>query len=117
MFNDELALQPEKRDPDTDYEGIGEPLPEGDISLVTFISGDLVKRYTGVLVEGWEHAKFGRGRRLYQLEFKPHEREALRRLYNRAYGWVLRTGHPKRVRMSVNTYRLLVRAAEFFAQI
>lgn len=85
--------------------------------LKTVFTGDEVKQFTGVLVECYHHKDDGRGKRLYLGEFNEAERATIGRLYKQAYGWVMRTGHPDEIEMTLATYQLLVRAANFFAAL
>jgi hypothetical protein len=108
-------LNPDHR---AEYEDVDEPSSDSDRPNVAILwPGNTIARFTGVIVEGWEHKNYGRGKRAYLAEFTEAERKKLPKLYTRAYGWVLRTGHPKHVKMSPATFDLLTRAANFFASI
>ena len=83
--------------------------------VAIFWPSEWIKPHSGVLVFGYHHAKEGRVKRAYLHEFDSQERTAIAKLYNRAWQWEMRTGHPDRIKISLKTYDLLVRAAGFFA--
>lgn len=90
---------------------------DGKLHVAILWPGSEIARYTGVIVEAWEHKHYGRGKRAYLKEFTEKEREKIGQLHTKAYQWVLRTGHPGHIQMSPDTHNLLVRAANFFATI
>lgn len=101
------------------YEDLDEPEHNSPTrpSVVILWPGNTIARFTGVIVESWEHKNYGRGKRAYHAEFTEPERKKLIKLHTRAYGWVLRTGHPNKIMMTQSTFNLLQRAANFFASI
>lgn len=78
--------------------------------------GDLGSRWF-VIVETWDHKNYGRGKRSYKQLFTEKERRQIARWYKHIYNWYLRTGLPRRFTMSLETFNLLDRAANFFATI
>ena len=78
---------------------------------------DMISPHAHVLVECWDHKRYGRVKRAYLKEFNDSERARLGKLHTRAWVWVMRRGVPDRVVLSAGNYNLLVRAASFFATI
>jgi hypothetical protein len=71
-----------------------------------------------VIVECWDHRKTGRTGREYKSQFTDQERKKIARWHTHLYTFYLRTGIPiSGVQMSMQTYGLLRRAADFFASI
>ena len=71
----------------------------------------------GVVVEQWKHISYGRGKRLFEAEFDPEERErvrALYKVYSRWYTGVSGTGQPDTHVMSVDDYLFAIRVSNFF---
>ena len=69
-----------------------------------------------VIVEMWDHKRYGRGKREYNETFTEKERKVIGKYHTYLYDWYLRTGIPASgVKMSLTTYDLLCRAANFFA--
>ena len=62
----------------------------------------------------WDKAK---RKRLMKERFTKAEIEAIHRLYKLAYNWYLRTGVPDEVRMTVQTYALWQKLANFCCEI
>jgi len=89
-----------------------------DVELITLFGAEKLKRLF-VIVE----VRDGRGlglsaKRRYTKEFTDVERAVLSRWYPKIYSWMLRTGIPfNGVRMSVKTYHLLCRFADFYAGV
>lgn len=78
---------------------------------------DLVKLQSGVVVEGWKHIGYGRGRRMFETEFTAAEREECRELYRLFLKWYSGwhgTGVPKQHAMSLQRYQLAIRLCNFF---
>ena len=55
----------------------------------------------------------GRRRRLMKEQFTEAEIEASYRLHRLAYAWYLRTGVPEEIKMTLNTYHLWHKLANF----
>lgn len=87
--------------------------------LMIILSGDDFSRVVsyGVIVERWEYAKHGRGRRAYLAEFADRDRRRIARWHARLYRWYLVSGTPRRIALRPATIELLQRAANFFATI
>lgn len=68
----------------------------------------------GVLVESWDKLNTGRLRRKYNEEFTETERTYIRKFYNIAYGWLMRTGIPQETDLTLAQYQLIQRAVNFF---
>lgn len=75
----------------------------------------MITPHAAVLVENWHHKEHGRVRRAYLAGFTEPERKRLGRLRGKAWKWIMQSGTPDRVTMSVGNYALLVKAASFFA--
>ena len=81
--------------------------------FVTF--GEEAIRPLFAIVEMWPHKEYGRVKRAFEREFDEKERRSLRLLHARLERYYLRSGIPhKGVVMKPATYRLAVRAANFF---
>lgn len=93
-----------------------ENLPEvSDVSLIILFGEQRIKPLF-VIVEMWDHKNYGRGKREYLKNFDGKERKIIGKYHTSLYTWYLRTGIPRGgVRMSLKTYDLLERAANFFA--
>ena len=86
-----------------------------DFALVT-VFGEKKLRPLFVITEMWKRKGYGRGKRAYLAEFTKAERKMIGAWQSKIYRWYLVTGIPRTgVRMSVGTYALLSRAANFFA--
>lgn len=59
----------------------------------------------------------GRRKRLMKQYFTEAEIDAIYRLHKQAYAWYLRTGVPDEVKMSVKTYYLWQKLANFCCEI
>ena len=71
-----------------------------------------------VLVEGWDKAKHGRGRRNYLKEFTEEERALLSRYQVKFRDWYLGSGPPAyKIRVRIGHLHTLQRAVAFFAAI
>ncbi len=70
-----------------------------------------------VIVESWDRAKSGRGRRAYEAAFTESERASLAEHYKTLRGWYLQTGTPDQVHMPLGDIALLERACAFFASV
>lgn len=84
------------------------------VSLAILWPGEIAKRWF-VIVEMYDHKRYGRGKREYLKEFTESERKLIGHYYRLLYNWYLRTGCPDKFGMKINTYLLLDRAAAFFA--
>lgn len=98
--------------PDSDYDERTQP----EIKVRTFFNGKVVKNWF-VIVETWDHKRYGKGKREYLKEFTEKERAIIGRYHTLLYNWYLRTGTPREVCMSFATYNLMNQAANFFATI
>lgn len=76
---------------------------------------EMITPHAAVMVECWDHKRYGRVKRAYLKEFTDAERAALGKLHTRAWRWIMQRGTPDRVIMSARNYTLLTRAASFFA--
>jgi hypothetical protein len=63
------------------------------------------------------HWETGRRRRRWLEEFTEQERTAATRLFNQSHRWLLTTGVPDTVRMTVQTFALWMKLGEFCASI
>lgn len=87
------------------------------IKLVTKFGENYI-RPLFVIVECYDHKKHGKGKREYLSQFSDKERKVISQYYGKLYDWYLRRGIPQDgVEMSLSTYELLCRAANFFASI
>jgi hypothetical protein len=86
------------------------------VRVCTAFSSDLLKHWA-VIVETWEHKNYGRGKRLYLQTFTDAERKTISAYHGRLWNWTMRRGFPDEVIMSLATYELMNRAANFFASI
>ncbi len=80
-------------------------------------SSEQISQHGNVIVEMWDHKDNFKAKRLWQSEFTEPERKKIGELYRKCYAWYLRTGYPPAIQMSLKTYDLLVRAANYFASI
>jgi hypothetical protein len=62
-------------------------------------------------------SRSGSKNRKYKQEFTELERKKLGTWHNRFYGWEMRTGMPDWVELTMEEFRLLQRAGEFFASV
>ena len=72
---------------------------------------------SGVVVEGWKHIGYGRGKRLFEAEFNEDERKQCRDLYKLFLKWYSGwhgTGVPDHHAMPIKKYQLAVRLCNFF---
>ncbi len=94
------------------------PDPE-PLTLVPVLSGEFFKQLVAypVIVECWDHAKHGRGRRAFEVEFDEDERSTLAGHYDTFRGWHLHRGLPRTVEIPLSDIPLLQRACNFFAVI
>ena len=58
-----------------------------------------------------------RRKRRWKAEFTEQERTAATRLFNQSHRWLLTTGVPDTVRMTVQTFALWMKLGEFCASI
>lgn len=85
---------------------------------VRVIYGEQYLRQLFVIVEMYDHKKYGRGKRAWMNEFTDQERKIISKYYLKIYAWYLRTGIPLNgVAMRAKTYATLVKAANFFASL
>ena len=63
------------------------------------------------------HWETSRRRRRWLEEFTEQERTAATRLFNQSHRWLLTTGVPDTVRMTVQTFALWMKLGEFCASI
>jgi hypothetical protein len=73
-----------------------------------------------VVVEGWKHIGYGRGKRLFEKEFTEEERKHCRDLYKLFLKWYsgwYGTGVPERHAMPIWKYELAVRLCNFFGTV
>lgn len=114
-----MATHAQKKDvtpEQSDFLEITTDLPDRPrTKLLLFLPGDEIAKYSGVIVEMWEHKNYGRGKRAYLAEFDETERRTISTLHTRAYNWYMRHGYPEYVEMSASNFAILVRAANFFA--
>ena len=87
------------------------------IELRTVVGADVIKPMF-VIVETYDHKKYGKGKREYLKTFDAEERKVISSWYLRLYAFYLRTGIPVTgVQMSINHLKILQRASNFFATI
>jgi len=75
---------------------------------------------SGVVVEGWKHIGYGRGKRLFESEFTTEEQEECRSLYKLFTKWYSGwrgTGVPQSHAMSLMRYELAKRLCNFFGAL
>jgi hypothetical protein len=90
--------------------------PDG-IKLVTKFGRDYIAQFQ-VIVECYDHKKYGRGKREWMKTFTESERKLISSYYGKLYNWFMKRGIPyEGVEMKLSTYNLLCRAADFFASI
>jgi hypothetical protein len=78
---------------------------------------DIKRLQYGVVVEGWRHIGYGRGKRMFEAEFSEEEQKHCRDLYKQFLKWysgVHGTGTPKAHASPIERYRLAVRLCNFF---
>lgn len=90
--------------------------------IVVMFPGEDIKQFSGVIVFTWDKVVNPRERsgskyRKYCEAFTQEERQKLGTWHTKMYGWEMRTGHPGEIGMTMATYDLLRRAANFFASI
>lgn len=87
-----------------------------DFKIVTLFGENLI-RPLYVIVECWHHKNYGKTKREYLKTFSEKERKLIGRYHTYLYQWFMRTGIPRNgVGMKLETYNLLGRAANFFAE-
>lgn len=87
------------------------------IELRTIVGADIIKPMF-VIVETYDHKKYGKGKREYLAQFNEQERKVISKWYLRLYAFHLRTGIPAvGVLMSMRDLEILRRASNFFATI
>lgn len=83
-----------------------------------FSRHDLEQMYLPIIVEGYKHKNYGRGKRAYLKEFTEKERKAISKYHAKIYKWYLVTGFPDHyIFRKLQTVHLLQRAVIFFASI
>ena len=95
---------------------------ETTMKLLMIVSSDDMAKLGNVVVEVWDHVvgsgAAGSKRRAYRKEFTEAERKKIGSWKALYWKWYLRSGYPyKGVTMTVATYNLLRRAADFFATV
>lgn len=71
-----------------------------------------------VIVEMYDRKKYGKAKKEYEKEFTEKERRVIASYQTYLRRWYLQTGIPRKgVPMKLETYDLLVRAANFFGSI
>lgn len=101
-----------------DYVSGREPLPEGAQVNLNVVLGAEVIRPLFVIVECYDHKKYGRGKREWLKQFNEEERKIISSWYLRLYAMHLKTGIPvEGVQMKMKTLGILQRAANFFATL
>jgi len=91
--------------------------PKNDVEVRLVFSGKAITRLY-VIVEAYDHKKYGRGKREYLKTFTERERRTISKYYTKLYRWYFVTGVPRSgVVMKGKTYDLLCRTANFFASI
>lgn len=88
---------------------------DNKVRVALIFSGDVVRNWY-VIVETWSHL-CGSKKRKYLAEFTEKERKVISRYHTSLYRWYLITGSPQQVEMKISTYKLMCRAADFFASI
>lgn len=85
------------------------------------LSYDEIQRYLpyGLICETLESSAWGTRRRkkLWKEMFNSSEKESARRIFAQAHNWYLKTGAPDSIVMSVKTYDLWQKIADFCAMI
>lgn len=79
------------------------------------VTNDDLRRIVPVIVECWDHRKTLSGGRKYRAKFSPKERQQLAAKHKDLRRWYLVKGFPVKTLMLPATWRLLVKAANFFA--
>lgn len=94
-----------------------ESLKPDEVRLIVRLGESYIKPFY-VIVEMYDKKGFGRGKRLYNRTFTESERKVISSYYGKLYDWFLRRGIPHEgVEMSMTTYTILQRAANFFASL
>ena len=72
-----------------------------------------------IVAETMSGARWNTGKRkcLMKQFFTDSETDAIRRLHKQAYDWYLRKGVPNEVKMSINTYHLWQKLANFCCEL
>lgn len=110
-------LRPEPNDPFVSLDAIAGK--RADFELLPVMLGETFRRIVQypVIVESWEKAKFGRGKREWEKQFNQAERRKIASYHGRFHRWHLVSGTPDHVSLQLGTLRLLIRAVQFFATI
>ena len=91
------------------------------MKLVTvFEQPELTALQSGVVVEGWKHIGYGRGKRLFESTFTTEEQEECRSLYKLFLRWYSGwhgTGVPQNHTMTIAKYELAKRLCNFFGAL
>ena len=92
------------------------------LRILVMIPGSAIAHLSGVIVEVWDRvvphmSRSGSKNRKYKEAFTEQERAIISRYHTKMYDWHLRSGHQDEIGMSLSTYQLLERAANFFATI
>lgn len=95
---------------------------ETRMAILMVVSSDDMHALGGVVVETWHHVvgkeSAGSKRRKYIATFTEKERKKIGSWKALYWKWELRSGYPyEGVTMTVGTYNLLRRAADFFATV
>jgi hypothetical protein len=89
--------------------------------LTVFERHELMDLQYGVIIESWRNVmQCGSKRRKYLNAFTAEERKVIERyykIYSRWFFGVNGSGIPERHAMSINNYNLMLRAANFFANV
>lgn len=96
--------------------------PTKSVRLMVAFESHMIKPFSSIIVETWNRVVNPRERcgskyRKWLAEFSVAEREALGTWHTKMYGWEIRSGLPLEIVMSLSTYSLLERAANFFASV
>jgi len=107
--------------------GLGNIIPEhtqelglvGDHSriLIRLNHDEFQSLQTAIVVEMWDHKRYGRGKRAWLKEFNEAERKKAGSLHSRFYGYYMRTGVPRHVVLSVDTIHFIKRLVNFFGTL
>lgn len=97
----------------------GDEEPMGnDLMRMSVVMGERIIKPLYILVERWEHKRYGTGKRRWQTDFTEAERKHISIWHIRLRAYYLITGCPIRgVRMKTSTLQLLRRAAFFISEV
>ena len=85
-----------------------------------FNNQELTSLQTAIVVECWKHKAYGRGKRLWEVQFSQKERDLAEKLYKTFLHWYTGwngSGVPNKAIMSLEDYNFTRKLVGFFATI